>query len=96
MGCNKSNKGRFQMNTRTFGESEDRITGAIESQTARMPSSGYLAAAVSAMGVSALMKILGKDNWALFIGQWAPSFLIMGVYNKTVKQHGSDAYSRAA
>ena len=81
------------MNTRTFGESEDRITGAIESQTARMPSSGYLAAAVSAMGVSALMKILGKDNWALFIGQWAPSFLIIGVYNKMVKQHGSDAFS---
>jgi hypothetical protein len=45
------------------------------------------------MGASALLKILGKDEWALFIGQWAPSILIMGVYNKMVKQHGSDAIS---
>ena len=81
------------MNTRSFGEGEDRITGTIESQTAKLPSSTYLAAAVSAMGVSALLKVLGKDDWALFIGQWAPSFLIFGVYNKLVKQLGSDAYS---
>jgi hypothetical protein len=48
------------------------------------------------MGASALLKILGKDEWALFVGQWAPAFLIMGVYNKMVKQHGSDVYSKAA
>lgn len=81
------------MNTRSFGEGEDRITGAIESQTAKLPSSGYLTAAVTAMGVSALLKMFGKNSWALFIGQWAPSFLIIGVYNKLVKQHGSDVYS---
>ena len=28
---------------------------------------------------------------ALFIGQWAAPFLILGIYNKLVKQHGSDA-----
>jgi hypothetical protein len=28
---------------------------------------------------------------ALFIGQWAAPFLILGLYNKMVKQHGSDA-----
>ena len=82
--------------TRSFGEREDRVTSAIETQTAKIPSSGYLAAAIGAMGTSALFKILGKDNWALFVGQWAPAFLIMGVYNKMVKQHGSDAYTKAA
>jgi hypothetical protein len=81
------------METRTFGEREDKVTGTIESQTAKIPSSLYLAAAVGSMGVSALLKVLGKDEWALFIGQWAPSFLILGVYNKLVKQHGSDAYT---
>jgi hypothetical protein len=81
------------METRTFGEREDKVTGTIESQTAKVPSSLYLAAAVGSMGVSALLKVLGKDEWALFIGQWAPSFLILGVYNKLVKQHGSDAYT---
>ena len=86
----------MEISSRTSGEREDRVTSSIESQTAKIPSSGYLAAAVSAMAVSAILKLSGKDDWALFIGQWAPSFLIMGVYNKTVKQHGSDAYSRAA
>ncbi|HZR64920.1 MAG TPA: hypothetical protein VFA85_07220 [Terriglobales bacterium] len=81
------------MSTRSFGEPEDRMTGMVESQTAKFPSSTYLAAAISAMGVSALLKIFGKNSWALFVGQWAPSFLIIGVYNKLVKQHGSDAYT---
>ena len=83
------------METRTEGQREDRVTGAIEAQTSKIPSSGYLAAAVSSMAASAVLKMLGKDQLALFVGQWAPAFLIMGVYNKMVKQHGSDAYSSA-
>ncbi len=78
------------------GIREDQVTGALESQTAKIPSSGYLAFALGSMAASAIMKALGKNEWSLFIGQWAPAFLIMGVYNKMVKQHGSDAYSRAA
>ena len=82
------------METRVRGQVEDRFTGAIESQTSKIPSSGYLGAAIGSMVASAVLKIVGKDDWALFVGQWAPAFLIMGVYNKMVKQHGSDAYSR--
>jgi hypothetical protein len=78
------------------GVSEDRVTGAIESQTSKVPSSGYLAAAFGAIATSAILKIAGKDEWALFVGQWPAAFLLMGVYNKMVKQHGSDAYSKAA
>jgi len=48
------------------------------------------------MAVSFMLKIAAKDNWALFVGQWAAPFLIMGNYNKMVKQHGSDATSRWA
>ena len=81
------------METRSTGEQEDRVTGAIESHTAKIPSVGYLAAALSSMAASAVLKIAGKDQAALFVGQWAPAFLILGLYNKMVKQHGSDAYS---
>jgi hypothetical protein len=70
---------------------EDGFTGGLESRTARIPSSGYLGAAIASMAVSATLKIMGKDDWAMFVGQWAPSFLIIGVYNKLVKQHGSDS-----
>jgi len=76
--------------------SEDRFTGAIERQTSKMPSSTFLGLAVASMGASAILKLVGKDNWALFIGQWAAPFLIMGNYNKMVKQQGSDASSELA
>lgn len=86
----------MNMATKVYGETEDRFTGAIEAQTAKLPSTAYLGMAIGSMAISATLKILGRDDWALFVGQWAPSFLLLGVYNKLVKQHGSDAYSQAA
>ena len=81
---------------RTAGEPEGRLTGAIETQTAKIPSSGYLVAALASMATSAVFKMIGRDEWAMFVGQWAPTFLILGVYNKMVKQHGTDYFSKAA
>lgn len=75
---------------------EDNVTGAIESQTSQIPSSAYLAAALGSMAIAAILKIAGKHQGALFVGQWAAPFLLMGVYNKMVKQHGSDAETREA
>jgi hypothetical protein len=48
------------------------------------------------MATSLVLKILGKDHWALFVGQWPAPLLIMGSYNKMVKQHGSDSQSNLA
>jgi hypothetical protein len=73
--------------------SEDRVTGAIERRTSMVPSSLFLGLALGSMAVSAVLKLSGKNHWALFVGQWAAPFLIMGNYNKMVKQHGSDASS---
>ena len=84
------------METKTAGQIEDRYTGAIESQTSKLPSSIFLGLAIGSMAASAILKITGKDDWALFVGQWAAPFLIIGNYNKMVKQHGSDARSRWA
>lgn len=78
------------------GYREDQVTGTLEAQTAKIPSSGYLAFALGSMAASAILKAVGKNDWSLFVGQWAPAFLIIGVYNKLVKQHGSDAFSKAA
>jgi hypothetical protein len=79
------------------GESrEDTFTGTIEAQTSKLPSSTFLGLALGSMAVSLTLKVMGKDDWALFVGQWAAPFLIMGNYNKMVKQHGSDAEYRAA
>ena len=70
--------------------SEDRVTGAIERRTSMVPSSLFLGLAL-AMVVSAVLKLSGKNHWALFLGQWAAPLLIIGNCNKMVKQHGSDA-----
>jgi hypothetical protein len=75
---------------------EDRITGAIERRTPMAPSSLFLGLALASMATSAVLKVTGKNHWALFVGQWAASFLIMGNYNKMVKQHGSDATNLAS
>ncbi len=84
------------MENRSMGQYEDRVTSSIEAQTAKMPSVGFLIAAIGSMGASAVLKAAGKDEWSLFVGQWAPAFLILGLYNKVVKQLGSDRFSRAA
>jgi hypothetical protein len=84
------------METTTIGQREDRFTGAIESQTSKAPSSLFLGLALGSIAASFVLKIVRKDDWALFVGQWAAPFLIMGNYNKMVKQHGSDARSRVA
>jgi hypothetical protein len=67
---------------------EGPVAAAIEDYTARLPSDTYLWAAIGSMAVSAALKLTGNDKTALFIGQWAPSFLILGLYNKLVKMEG--------
>lgn len=69
---------------------EDQFTASMEHLTAQWPTSVFLAAAFGSMIASLLFKAQGKDHAALFVGQWAAPFLILGTYNKMVKQHGSD------
>jgi hypothetical protein len=80
----------------TPGEAqEDQITAAIEKFTAQVPSSVYLAAALASMAVSVAFKARKDNHNALFVGQWAAPFLILGLYNKLIKQHGSDATAKS-
>ena len=69
---------------------EGQVAKTIEEQTAKLPSDTFLWAAVGAMAVSATLQMMGNKHTSLFIGQWAPSFLLFGLYNKLVKQLGSD------
>ena len=64
------------------------------SSPARCPSSIFLGAAILSIIASVSFQVAKKKHEALFIGQWVAPFLILGLYNKMVKQHGSDATSR--
>jgi len=69
----------------TTDQNEDKATTAIEQQTVKLPSDIFLGAALAAMGVSLMFKLMEKDHKALFFGQWAAPFLLLGIYNKIVK-----------
>jgi hypothetical protein len=71
---------------------EGPVARAIEQQTAKLPSDTFLWAAVASMGVAAALQIAGKRGISNFIGQWAPTLLVLGVYNKVVKLNGSDRH----
>jgi hypothetical protein len=65
---------------------EDRATETVESQTAKVPSLAFLGLAVGAMAASAALVLSGRKQLGNFVGQWAPSILIMGLYNKLAKE----------
>ena len=72
---------------------EGRVAKTIEDQTAKLPSDTFLWLAGGSILCSLTLKAMGRRHDALFVGQWAPTFLILGLYNKIVKVAGSDRFS---
>jgi hypothetical protein len=70
--------------------SEGPVARTIEQQTARIPSDVFLWAAFGSIGLSLFLQVSGKKEEATFVGHWAPTFLLLGLYNKIVKVAGSD------
>jgi len=69
---------------------EGEVARSIEQQTAKIPSDAFLWSALGSIGASLTLRLMGKADAANFVGQWAPTFLILGMYKKMVKLHGSD------
>lgn len=69
---------------------EGAVARAIENQTARLPSDFFLWAAGASILGSLVLHLSGEKHNAMFVGQWAPTLLILGLYNKLVKVAGSD------
>lgn len=79
---------------------EGPVARAIENQTAKLPSDLFLWVAGASVLGSAAIKVLeafkpigksgGKGTLSLFVGMWAPTILLLGLYNKLVKVAGSD------
>lgn len=69
---------------------EGHVAKSIEKQTSKIPSDVFLWAALGSIGTALTLKIMGKKEDALFVGQWAAPFLLFGLYNKLVKLEGHD------
>jgi hypothetical protein len=73
---------------------EGSVARSIEKQTSKLPSDVFLWAGVGSIAVSLGFALAGKQKVANFVGQWTPTFLLLGVYNKLVKLGGHDRYDR--
>ena len=73
-----------------FERGEGPLARMIEEQTTHLPSDAFLIAAGVSIAGSLALKLSGHHRTALFVGQWAPTFLILGLYNKLVKLEGSE------
>jgi hypothetical protein len=76
--------------------SEGTVARSIEEQTAKLPSDVFLWAALTAMAGSAVLQISGRKQVSNFIGEWVPTLLILGLYNKMVKILGSEPRPQTA
>lgn len=53
--------------------------------TDQIPEATWYWAAVLSILFSATLKLAKKDDWALFVGQWPPTFLLFGLYHRLVR-----------
>ncbi|WP_438026313.1 hypothetical protein [Sorangium sp. So ce233] len=74
---------------------EGKVTTKIEERTAKVPSGAYLGLAIGSMMLSAGFMLAGKKQIANFVGQWVPSLLVIGLYNKLVKIEHEIGYGGA-
>ncbi|WP_433932479.1 hypothetical protein AB3662_48065 [Sorangium cellulosum] len=76
-------------------KNEGKVTTKIEERTAKVPSGAYLGLAIGSMVLSAGFMLAGKKQIANFVGQWVPSLLVIGIYNKLVKIEHEIGYGGA-
>lgn len=53
--------------------------------TDNIPEQTWYWLALGSIGVSAILKISRKDNLAIFVGQWPPTFILFGLYHQIIR-----------
>ncbi len=46
---------------------------------------------VASIVTSLVFQLMGKKNWADFVGKWPPTFFAVGLYHKLVRPGNEDA-----
>ena len=67
-----------------------------------VPTQAYLGAAVGSIALSALLRVFGKKDAAIFVGQWPPTFILFALAYKLLGpsdedglNHGHEAVRQA-
>lgn len=53
--------------------------------TDNIPEETWYWLALGSIGLSAILKISKKDNMAIFVGQWPPTFILFGLYHRLIR-----------
>lgn len=64
-----------------MSKAQDTKNGALQI-TETVPEEVWYWAAIGSILLSAGLKISGKDNAAIFVGQWPPTFLLFGLFGR--------------
>jgi hypothetical protein len=61
------------------------LSERFEAQVERTPTFPFIAGALGSIALSAGLMLAGRREVATFVGQWVPTLLLIGIYNKLVK-----------
>jgi hypothetical protein len=53
--------------------------------TNSIPEQAWYWAALASIVASAALKVMGRNNESVFVGQWPPTFLLFGLYHRLLK-----------
>ncbi len=56
-----------------------------EFSLAKIPSPLFLIASYVSIGTAMILFFMGKKKEGIFVGHWAPTFLLLGLYRKLLK-----------
>jgi hypothetical protein len=66
-------------------QDSDNDSGVVQSQIRKVPSDTYMWLAAGSIIASLTLKFMNRDKDSLFVGQWAPTFAILGVFDKILR-----------
>jgi len=56
-----------------------------------IPTQAYLGAALGSIALSASLRLAGKKDAAIFVGQWPPTFILFALAYKILRPSDEDA-----
>lgn len=74
-------------------QEEGNFADMIQEQASKVPGNLYLWTGLGLLGASLLFRMANKKKISRVLGQLSGSIIVMGLYNKTVKQQGHDSTS---
>ena len=77
-------KDETQQHSYSGQEQAQRLAERVTSQIEKVPQNTFLLGAALSVSAALMLRLAGRHQDALFVGQWAPTLLLVGLYSKRV------------